>query len=377
MGYSEGALARSFAVLVTAALCAACAAAPGSSRGRDPSMSPIRPTAAPDSDASRRAVLQASLETLVTAETGALALVRSEGWTWRGAAGLMQDQQPVDPMAWFALASTTKTYVATTVLQLVGEGRLSLDDPVSRLLPDQVRDGHLVKLRHLLNHTSGIADGPLPIRDPLLTEPGTVHRYSNTNYVILGEIVRSWLTRPIEEVVSDRIFVPLGLDDSTYGSAGLRRAPADASWLGIHLSPTVEPETGAGGIESTADDAAAFFQALLGEDLLAEPERDEMLKTVPTATDPFGGMVDGDPQAGLGIFGFTLPCGPAWGHGGDMPQYSNQVLVSPDGSRVVVVARNTNGWPQVNAVAEEMFCASIDANGRRSAVEATRLAVAE
>jgi D-alanyl-D-alanine carboxypeptidase len=175
--------------------------------------------------------------------------------------------------------------------------------------------------------------------------------------VILGRIVETFTRRPIEEVVRDRIFAPLNLGDSTYGSASVGEASADTSWLGAHLSATVEPETGAGGIESTADDVGAFFQALLGGKLLDEPEMAEMLTTVPTGSDPLAGVVAGDPKAGLGIFGFTLPCGAAWGHGGDMFQYSNQVLVSGDGSTVVVVARNMGGWPHANAVAEDLFCA--------------------
>ena len=128
---------------------------------------------------------------------------------------------------------------------------------------------------------------------------------------------------------------------------------------------TVEPETGAGGIVSTADDLATFFRALMRGDLLGEAEMTEMLRTVSTETDPLAGKASGDPRAGLGIFGFTLACGSPWGHGGDMPGYSNQVLASRDGSTIVVVAQNTAGWPLAKEVAEGMFCRAPTAIRRR------------
>jgi hypothetical protein len=60
--------------------------------------------------------------------------------------------------------------------------------------------------------------------------------------------------------------------------------------------------------------------------------------------------------AGLGLFRLDLSCGSAWGHGGDQPSYSNQLLAARDGSLVVVVAQNTFGWPHAKATAEEMYC---------------------
>lgn len=315
----------------------------------------------------RSVSLQGLLDDLITtSDSGALALVVSPERTWQGAAGMAGDHRPVDPRERFAIASTTKTFVAAVVLQLVGEGTLSLDDSVGRVLPGEVRDGDLVKVRHLLDHTSGIAEGPLPMVEPLLTEPGTVHRYSNTNYVILGRIVTEVTGEPVEVAVRDRIFRPLNLTDTSYGSAASRQQDDDLHrhrragrlppWLGGPLSVTVEPETGAGGIVSTADDLATFFRALMRGDLIGEAEMTEMLRTVSTETDPLAGKAGGDPRAGLGIFGFTLACGSPWGHGGDMPGYSNQVLASRDGSTIVVVAQNTSGWPLANEVAEAMFC---------------------
>jgi hypothetical protein len=61
-------------------------------------------------------------------------------------------------------------------------------------------------------------------------------------------------------------------------------------------------------------------------------------------------------RAGLGVFRLELPCGVAWGHGGDQFSYSDMPLVARDGSKVVVVAQNTGGWLNARAVAEKMYC---------------------
>jgi D-alanyl-D-alanine carboxypeptidase len=111
-----------------------------------------------------------------------------------------------------------------------------------------------------------------------------------------------------------------------------------------------------GGISSTAADIARFYRALLEGRLLRPDEQREMLTVVATDEDPLAGRAGGSIMAGFGIFRFDLPCGVAWGHGVDMPTYSNQVLAAADGSTIVVVAQNTSGWPSASATAAEMFC---------------------
>jgi D-alanyl-D-alanine carboxypeptidase len=295
--------------------------------------------------------------------SAAIALVETPGKTWRGAIGKAGDGRPAEPTARFGIASTTKTFTATVVLQLVGEGKLTLDDTVDRRLPGQVRDGGRITIRHLLNHTSGIPQGmsgvlPAPDRQPpLVSEPGTTHSYSNTNYLILGLVAEELTGESLDSLVLDRIFRPLRLDDSSFGSASLGVPGTNPpQWLGSSIES--HSYWGAGGIVSTADDLATFYRALLGGELLAKVQLDEMLRTVDTGTDSLAQLGSGHAWAGLGIFDIELDCGPAWGHGGDtaLPPYSNQVLVSRDGSKVVIVAQNVMGWPGANATAAEMYC---------------------
>src|SRR5512132_2146648 len=91
---------------------------------------------------------------------GVIALVRNGSETWRGATGLanLQAKRELKPGDRFRVASVTKTFVATVVLQLVGEGRLRLDDTIERSLPGTLPQGRRITIRQLLNHTSGLYD---------------------------------------------------------------------------------------------------------------------------------------------------------------------------------------------------------------------------
>jgi D-alanyl-D-alanine carboxypeptidase len=298
--------------------------------------------------------LQRTLRALTQEQhSAAVALVQTKAGTWRGASGYAEGKRRAAPEDRFGIASTTKTFVATVVLQLVGEGRLSLRDTVERLLPGRVRGGRRITARQLLNHTSGLpqdVSGGVPPRSaqlPLLFRPGKAHSYSNLNYGILGLIVEKVTGRRLEWVVRDRIFRPLRLEDTSYGTAAVRahsdRRPA---WLGAP-EEAGSPVSGAAGIVSTSDDLARFFRALLGGKLLRPGLLSEMTRTV---------YANPDARAGLGLFRIDLPCGSAWGHGGDEASYSDQVLVARDGSKVVVVAQNTLGWPSAKATAEQMYC---------------------
>jgi D-alanyl-D-alanine carboxypeptidase len=321
----------------------------GAPASKSPAGSPLARSVQPSPSPVQPEDLQGWLDQLAQSTGGAVALVRSREETWRGASGDAADGRPAEPGDRFSIASTTKTFVATVVLQLVGEGRLSLDDNAESLMPDGVLQLEGITVRQLLNHTSGIGTN---------SPPGAKHSYSNTNYAILGEIVEQVTGNPLEMEVLDRIFRPLGLADSSYGSASVGTDPDDLpAWLGAPAG-SGEPAS-SGGIVSTTADLATFFEALLGGELLGEDELSEMLRTVDTSGDPLAARgAENSAGAGLGIFRLDLDCGSAWGHGGDLigPGYSNQVLVSRDGSSIVIVAQNRMGWPRANATAIAMYC---------------------
>jgi D-alanyl-D-alanine carboxypeptidase len=343
-----------------------------------PTASPTRRPPSADSPAASAGPaeleIRRALDELVAEHSGALALVSSGAGTWAAATGEAARGRLAAPGDRFDLASGTKTYVATVVLQLAGEGRLSLDGSVETYLPGRVRDGDRILVRHLLNHTSGIGPSfgglpPLPRQDPLLSKPGTTHRYSNANYLILGWILENVTRAKLDIVVRNRLLGPMHLGQTRYGTVGpipsndpAARRPgssmaseAPPPWLGADSAADGEV-SGSGGIISTAHDVAMFYRALLAGRLLRPDQQRQMLSTVPSDADPLAAQAGAPLTVGLGMFRFELPCGVAWGHGGDTPFYSNQVLASPDGSRVVVVAQNRAGWTSAAAVAAQLFC---------------------
>jgi D-alanyl-D-alanine carboxypeptidase len=153
------------------------------------------------------------------------------------------------------IASNTKTFTATVVLQLVQEGKIALDAPVETYLPGIVRgegiDGRAITVRQLLNHTSGLADydlalfaeGPLSkigtyfeprelvdivLREPALAAPGAAWSYSNGNYILAGLVVQKVTGRPISEEITKRIIEPLGLEDTYWPAVGDMTLPRNA-----------------------------------------------------------------------------------------------------------------------------------------------------
>jgi D-alanyl-D-alanine carboxypeptidase len=192
----------------------------------------------------KAAGLQKDVNALVAAGApGALLLVRDGIRTVRLTAGLgnVARKTPMRPGDHFKIASLTKSYTATVVLQLVGEGKLRLDDSVEQRLPGLVPNGGKVTIRQLLNHTSGLFDYfELPkflkpylsgdfgyywaprqlvrmgVSHKPLFAPGRGYSYSNTNYVLAQLIVERVTGQSLGTELKRRIFQPLHLRDTIY-----------------------------------------------------------------------------------------------------------------------------------------------------------------
>jgi D-alanyl-D-alanine carboxypeptidase len=323
--------------------------------------------------------LQADVQAMVkTAKVpGGVLLIRSHGRTQVVAAGLA-DRATHAPMRAddrFRVASVTKPFVATLVLQLVGEGRLSLDDTVERWLPGLVPNGAQVTVRELLNHTAGLPeyillpsvlnpyrkdrDHVFSARDlvrlayatPAATNPpGAAFEYSNTNYVVAGLIVEAVTGQPLADELDSRIIQPLHLDHTLLPPTSRIPAPFAHGYTNLDqdlwLTPhgrtvdatRIDPSLFAfpGGLVSDVRDLARFMDALLGGNLLPEPERIAM--TTPTgaaqvASDPVQGY-------GLGMVVGRNPCGVTYGHQGGIPGYRSFVARTRDGGRTGVLLLN-------------------------------------
>ncbi|MFD8708753.1 serine hydrolase domain-containing protein [Kitasatospora sp. NPDC059648] len=336
------------------------------------------PAPAPATRSEAVAELRPELDALVDqgTSTAALAEVRDHGRvTWRGAAGTadLATGRPARADGRFRIASVTKTFVSTVTLQLVGEGRIGLDDPIEHYLPGAVPNGSAITVRQLLNHTSGLAnylDDP-KVRDfteagnrqflatgrwveytperllaigaalPPYFAPGRGWHYSNTNYVVAGMLIERVTGHSWRDEVQNRIIRPLGLQHTTlpttstavpgphaHGYLKLPEGPADVT----RLSPTIADASGAA--ISTTDDLTRFHAALFGGRLLAPAQLTEMTTTVPIPQAP------DHAEYGLGVARYDLSCGQFWGHTGDIPGYSTEVFGARDGSRQYAISYN-------------------------------------
>ncbi|WP_241836505.1 serine hydrolase domain-containing protein [Streptomyces sp. CB01249] len=297
--------------------------------------------------------------------------------TVRSGVGDLRTGQPVAKNGYLRIGSTTKTFVATVLLQLAGEGRLSLDDTVDTWLPGLVRghgnDGHRVTLRHLLQHTSGLPDYigdvvpdlsaagyrvnrwttytsrqrvALAMKHPPSFAPGRGWEYSNTNYVLAGMVIKAVTGHSWEHEVRARILRPLRLTRTL--------TPGNWPFLpGSHARNYQQFEPGGamtdttvaylpfdadadGSMISTAADTNRFYTALVQGRLLAPAQLAEMQRTVEVPADR--GFPPGT-RDGLGLFWTPLPCGSGyWGHSGDGFGYLLWPATTPDGRTIVTVS---------------------------------------
>ncbi|GLF95087.1 serine hydrolase domain-containing protein [Streptomyces yaizuensis] len=325
--------------------------------------------------------------------------------------------RPTPRNAVFRAASVTKSFVATVVLQLVAEGRLSLDDTVETWLPGLVdgngNDGRLITLRHLLQHTGGIynwdhtevtgdtaEDFERTRFDRFTPEESIAHamrhrpdfppaapgdpappwNYSNPGYLIAGMVIEKATGRPWAEEVERRIIRPLGLRDTRApGDDPFLRAPHARTYHTFRGSDrwtdtTVRNMTSAdaaGALISTRRDLDRFYTALLRGRLLPAAQLAEMRRTVPV-----GGVI-GEVMPGLGyglgLMKQPLSCGgDRWGHGGDLDGATVRTGVTSDGSRSVVIAASgkTAGFDQlaraeraVQRLVERALCGNVNGGG--------------
>lgn len=197
--------------------------------------------ATPVAETAWRAALQPAIPAAIQAYVdkrqlpGAVLWVEREGRSYAVAVGRHTYDADAAPMRMdtvFDAASLTKAVVTTpAILQLAEAGRLALDDPLARHVPECAGDGReAITLRHLLTHTSGLAPGipALPLwrgvpsalslacREVPTHPPGTLFRYSDINFILLGLIVERVSGLPLDQYAATRIFAPLGMNDSMY-----------------------------------------------------------------------------------------------------------------------------------------------------------------
>ena len=263
---------------------------------------------------------------------------------------------PNTPTTKFRLGSVTKQFTAACILLLEERGRLKVDDPVKKHLPEAPAAWDPVTIFHLLTHTSGIpsftsfpdyrSTEAIPttteklvarFRDkPLEFAPGEKWNYSNSGYVLLGYLIEKISGQSYADFVQENIFKPLGMADSGYDSnaaiivhraSGYARGPKGPTNAG-YVDMSIPHAAGA--LYSTAEDLLRWEQGLFGGKLL----RPESLQKMTT---PF----KSDYAFGVGVR--TVNGHQVIDHGGGIEGFNSHIAYYPETKLTVVVLGNLNG----------------------------------
>ncbi|GAB2804779.1 serine hydrolase domain-containing protein [Lentzea nigeriaca] len=314
------------------------------------------------------------------AQAGPGAAVHSASGTRTAGTGKINEQRPITAADHFRIGSQTKTFTASVVLQLVDEGRVELDVPISRYLPGVVTgnyNGDVITVRQLLQHTSGLVrdvrdaranpDGTFTLAElvrsamdePAQSAPGAVLNYSNVGYLVIGMLIEKITGKRAGDVITERIIRPLGLTETEFPAPGSRalKSPFLNGYIGGRLGPFffwTEATTAielsfwstAGAMSSTLDDIQRFYRALIGGRVVSPAALAEMRRTFNSY--------------GLALAQVPLTCGGvAWGHNGALPTGHHSLTLVTDDGRYASVVTNTNApgtSPSIVAVADKAIC---------------------
>lgn len=276
--------------------------------------------------------------------------------------------QAVTPDTEFRLGSITKQFTATAIMQLVEQGRVGLDDPISKYYAAAPKAWGKVTIRHLLTHRSGIPsytaiDGffrmqaridrtpdeiiALTRDQPLQFEPGSKFEYDNTGYILLGYVIEKVSGQSYADYLKDHIFKPLGMDHTGYDVSGeiLRRRASgyERSATGEisnapYLSMTLP--YAAGSLYSDVDDLLTWDQALYA----GKPASAASLKDM---------MSDHGNHYGYGWSVDVVDGRRLWSHGGGINGFHTFIGRYPDQKLTVIVLSNIAQAP-VEKIASQL-----------------------
>jgi D-alanyl-D-alanine carboxypeptidase len=279
----------------------------------------------------------------------------------------------------YSIGSISKQFTATAILLLQEQGKLSLDDKVSRFIPNLTRAGE-VTIRQLLSHTSGYQDYwpqdyVMPImlqpitadkimglwaRKPLDFDPGTRWQYSNTNYVVAGAVVEKASGMPLLQFLRSRIFTPLGMNSVAdvdqeklgdtdpigymrYALGPLRAAPKEGKgWL-----------FAAGELAMTAEDLAKWDVSIADQKLM-KPASYRQLETEVLLKNGLG------TQYGLGVDVISMDERRALEHGGEVSGFTAYNIVFVDDRVAIVVLTNQDAVSAAGNIARAIVPQLLD-----------------
>lgn len=267
---------------------------------------------------------------------------------------------PATPATNYRLASLTKEFTAAAILLLVRDGKLSLDTPLTAVLPTFPKYGSAIRVRHLLSHTSGVWDyedfvpdtQQVQVKDADVLEllrkhtdstyftPGATFRYSNSGFALMALIVERLSGQRFADFLRDRIFVPAGMTATVafeQGVSTVERRAFGHTVTGSTVTRTDQSPTSAvlgdGGVYSSIDDMAHWIRAIEGNTVLRRGEWK-------LATTPFS-LNDGTPsEYGFGWFVDVFHGHRRLRHHGETMGFTNAIQLFPDDGLAIVILTN-------------------------------------
>ena len=302
-------------------------------------------------------------------------IIFSKDKKWIGTSGISHDTVSIKPDMLFAIGSITKNFVATLTLKLIEEGKLTLDDPLSKWLPEYPHVNSEITIRQLLNHSSGIYmfwsnqkiwDDLKKDRTKIWTpeevlsyinepyfEPGEGYRYSNTNYLLMAMIIEKATGSSLSAEFKKRFWKPLHIKNAyssieeeipdnqahVYGD----NFNNDGSYLDLTFLPRASHESigyGSSGLFMTAKELAFWCHSLFEGRILNQQSMDEMLQFVSS------GLSKNMNDYGLGVEKFRRKNSngkKSYGHSGaNIGTSATMVFLPKHNLTVVVMINNMN-----------------------------------
>ena len=305
---------------------------------------------------------------------GVVVSIRVDGAErWNFTAGYSNDTEFMSSDMRFGIASITKTVVAATVMKLVEDGLLNLDDPISdHLSLNNPNVDPSITIYQLLNHLAGLkgyfqhpdiwprvendlitAIDPIEIVDYVgdpLFPPGTQYQYSNSHYLILGLIIESVTGKTVGEVMREKFWGPLGLNQMYFGANEAIEGPIATPWRdndGDGTLENIEDQFGpayhsifytAADVFATASDLSNWAYLLFTSQAVSESSRNLMINFL-SLDDPIANGY------GLGIRRVLLGGRNTWGHTGGMRGYGSYMFYEPASKISIAMLNNQSRSP--------------------------------
>ena len=280
----------------------------------------------------------------------------------------------------FGLASVTKQFTAATIMRLIEQGKISLDDPVTKFLPDYPTQGNTVTIHHLLSHTSGLKDYGLKNEElpgwysldlsyqqmmdlwgnrPAENKPGEVFDYNNWGYFLLGQIIERVTNTSWSNYAEPELLKPLGLNNTLFAHQ-LRIVPGRAKGY-LHQKDSlinvpyrnIETFSAGGGLSSTLEDIVQWTHLLHSGKIVSAESLKKM--TTPTVLD--NGKTVG---YGYGLYVNELRGHPKIYHGGTFGFGTYVSHYPEEGITIAVLSNSTKGRERAEQLEEILATAALN-----------------